>query len=199
MRSFLAALVVACAACAAVPGTGPIQTFTIDARVPLRDAVGAPATVSHRSGPFELTKVLVRNPPDERELAMAKDHPNGQSHPKPVIWVRSTAQHTARVNMVSTLEDEGGKVFMTCKGRLPQELAPGFDDDWNTCQLEAMRTVDWLDSKYIHVMLEILVRGEAPVAAPPAAAAAKPKPAAGPEGGAPPACPGQPDPKDCGK
>jgi len=189
MRSTLiAAIAAACTACATVPGTGPIREYTIDHVIPLPPS--GQADVGVKSGPFELVRVLIRNQPDAREVALGKDKPRDQSRPKPIVFVRSTAQHVARVSLASILEDENGNALMTCKSRLDQDVAPGFEDDWNTCQLESMSTGDWARVKRLHAILTFRVREDVPGAPPPR------QPTRDIERPAP-GCPGLPDPNDC--
>lgn len=189
MRStLLSALAIACAACSTVPGTGPIREYTIDQVIPLPPS--GEAAVGAKSGPFELVRVHVDNRPEEREVALGKDRPGDSSRPKPIVVVRSAAQHTARVSLATILEDEAGEPLMTCKSRLDQDLAPGFEDDWNTCQLESMRTGDWARVKRLHAILGFQVREDVPGATPPKPTRDIERPKDH--------CGGQPSPKDCG-
>ncbi len=123
MRSMLiTAFAFACAACAGVPGYGPVQEVKLDQVIPLR--ADGTAEGSYASGPFAVVKVEIRNQPTAQDVAMSRDKTWDMSHPKPVVTVRSTAQHTARVSLASILEDENGKPLMVCKSRLDVELAP---------------------------------------------------------------------------
>jgi hypothetical protein len=194
---FVAALALATAACATVPGQGPIHEYELDVLVPM-PAEGA-VEVSHKAGPFELVHVKFRNRPSAKDIALSRDDTRDMSHPKPIVVVRSTATHTARVSLATILEDEAGKPLMTCASRLDQELAPGYTDDWNTCQLEGIRTADWPRVKNVHVVLGFRVRGDEPEASPSGAVVQDPPRSPGPavEGGQPARCPGLPDPNGC--
>jgi hypothetical protein len=187
MRSVLVIwLAIGCAACAAVPGSGPVREYTLDEVIPLRPDKSAEG--SFASGPFAIVKVEVRQQPTAKEVALAKDRTFDTTRPRPIVTVRSTADHTARVSIVSIFEDASGNPLMVCKSRLDQELAPGFSEEWSTCQIEDMRTVHWPRVANLHVKFTFLVRDE-PLA--------ESRPASVVEGSEPAPCPGLPGPEGC--
>jgi hypothetical protein len=122
------------------------NTWEFELAVPFASSGVMP--VSLEVGPFTISELRVRNMPSEEEThdpSRTKDN----SHPKPTVTARSHTTWDAQFKLKVTLEDDQGKVLLSCSAK--KGLSRGEQEELNVCWIASIRTLDFPKVKVFHV------------------------------------------------
>lgn len=149
VRLVLVLILVAVGA-AAVAGEG--KTHRVDKTVPLPKT--GLAELKFHAGPVVFEEVIVRNMPDEEDIAKSKEDPDDNCHPKLAVGMSNPSGVKMKVHLIVRLEDGEGNIYMSCDR--DDTVSAGADNDHtNLCWLDSMKTKDFPKVTRIHIIATV--------------------------------------------
>ena len=128
------------------------EPYTVDKTVPLPKT--GQADLKLDAGPVIFDEVIIRNIPDEEDLAKAKNNPSDKCHPKLQVGVSNKGTAKMKFHLTVRLEDKDGNVYMSCDRNDTAE--PGaVNDHTNLCWLDSMKTLDWPKVTAVHIIAKV--------------------------------------------
>jgi|GEM_PF-2280916 len=128
------------------------EPYTVDKTVPLPKT--GQADLKFEAGPVIFDEVIIRNMPDEEDLAKAKNNPSDKCHPKLQVGVSNKGTAKMKFHLKVRLEDKDGNVYMSCDRNDTAE--PGaVNDHTNLCWLDSMKTLDWPKVTAVHIIAKV--------------------------------------------
>jgi hypothetical protein len=128
------------------------EPFSVDKTVPLPKTGQADLKVE--AGPLVFEEVIIRNMPDEEDLAKAKNDPSDKCHPKLQVGVSNKGAAKMKFHLKVRLEDKDGNVYMSCDRN--DSIEPGaVNDHTNLCWLDSMKTLDWPKVTAVHIIAKV--------------------------------------------
>ncbi len=107
-----------------------------------------------KAGSLIFEEVVIRNAPNEEDIAKAKSDPGDNCHPKLAVGVSNTSDKKMSMKIIVRLEGEDGKVYMSCD-RTDDVQPNAQDDHTNLCWLDSMKTIDWPKVTKVHIIASI--------------------------------------------
>lgn len=128
------------------------EPYTVDKTVPMPKT--GQADLKFEAGPLVIEEIVIRNMPDDEDLAKAKSDPSDKCHPKLAIGVSNKGTVKTKFHLKVQLEDKDGNIYMSCDRN--DESEPGaVNDHTNLCWLDSMKTLDWPKVTVIHIVAKV--------------------------------------------
>lgn len=153
--SFLAVLLLALLPLGAGAADPPAATFQLERTVPLTP--NGRLQVDASAGPIQVSQILFRQVPHEKDIPDADPDETCRVHPTLVLTNRAAA--LALVDATLTLEDEAGKVYMTAgkTSRVNGGASNEIVDAGMSGQ--RIRILDWPKVKVVRLVVRVETKG----------------------------------------
>lgn len=128
------------------------ESYTVDKMVPMPKT--GRADLKFEAGPVTFEEIVIRNMPDEEDLAKAKNDPSDKCHPKLQVGVSNKGTAKMKFHLTVRLEDKDGNIYMSCDRN--DTVEPGaVNDHTNLCWLDSMKTLDWPKVTAVHIIAKV--------------------------------------------
>jgi hypothetical protein len=146
---FLAVALLALGAGRAFPADGP---GSAEKTIPVPKT--GQAELKFDVGPLVIEEIIIRNVPDDEDLAKAKGDPSDKCHPKLQVGVTNKGSAKTKFHLQVQFEDKDGNIFMSCDRN--DDIEPGaVNDHTNLCWLDSMKTLDWPKVTVVRVVAKV--------------------------------------------